>query len=186
MFSLHHCNFNFLHQSQSSYRRKQWHVLMTGSWTWQAFKNRSGIKYFSWGHRSPFPSLCFPRLRPLAVSLILLSFYYHDNSWVSKRVCFVCVSQSRLKVLFVHLCSHAKARVNECVARGWVLRQWERWGRQKSAKQEGLTVRLSNRQKNPQLGVWLWVPLHAQHRQIKRNLATTAIIFAMRVMQMTQ
>lgn len=40
--------------------------------------------------------------------------------------------------------------------------------------------------KNPQLGVWLWVPLHAQHRQIKRNLATTAIIFAMRVMQMTQ
>lgn len=149
------------------------------------FKNRLGIKQFSWVVRSPFPSLCSPRLRPLIVSVILLEFYYHDNSWVSKRVCFVCVSQSRLKVLFVHLCSHARERVNERVARGWVLRQQGRRGRQKSAKREELTVRPSHRQ-NPQLGVWLCVSLHAQHRQMKRKLATTAIIFGMRVMQMTQ
>lgn len=50
----------------------------------------------------------------------------------------------------------------------------------------GLQSGYQTDKKNPQLGVWLWVPLHAQHRQIKRNLATTAIIFAMRVMQMTQ
>lgn len=55
----------------------------------------------------------------------------------------------------------------------------------KSAEGDRLTVRLSHRQ-NPQLEVWLCVSLHAQHRQMKRNLATSAIIFGMRVMQMTQ
>lgn len=154
MFSL--CNCHSLHRPCCSRdRREQWLVLMTGSRTWQRLKNRLGIKYFCWGNRSslslpllpPSPSQSLLLPRSLSLPLFLSSFTTTIiPEWVSE-VCFVCVSQSRLKSC---LCIWVVMRkrvwmsvllVDECCGS-----ECAEGDRSLRSQRGLLTVRLSNRQ----------------------------------------